>query len=277
MSQRLIILHTNDIHGRVNGVARIATMVKKIRAKNPDTPVFYVDAGDSQDRSSLLSKKTCGVAMHRLLGLVGCQAATLGNKCMRHYPMEIVQDYAGAGNFPILLANLLMPDATPIPGTTPAQLFQWGDFKLGVIGVTADDAAYVEAHHLRILPTLPRIKAIAEQLYANGAHSILLLSHMGLYVDYQLASHLQNEVQLIIGGHTHNLLPKGRQVGQVHIAHAGDYASYLGRIDAEWDGESLQIKKIQVLELGKEVRPSPEILAEIKALRAAIKNMPEDR
>ena len=34
----VIILHTNDIHGRVEGLARVATLVRQIRTENLQPP-----------------------------------------------------------------------------------------------------------------------------------------------------------------------------------------------------------------------------------------------
>jgi 2',3'-cyclic-nucleotide 2'-phosphodiesterase (5'-nucleotidase family) len=48
----LIILHTNDIHGRVEGLARVTTLVQQIRADNPGTPVLYFDLGDVEEPSA---------------------------------------------------------------------------------------------------------------------------------------------------------------------------------------------------------------------------------
>ncbi len=70
--QPLIILHTNDIHGRVEGLARIATLVEQIRIENPAIPVLYFDTGDIEENSIRLSNLTKGVAMYRLLNAAGC-------------------------------------------------------------------------------------------------------------------------------------------------------------------------------------------------------------
>jgi len=75
---RLTILHTNDIHGRVDGLARIATLVERIRAETPHA-VLFLDAGDVEETTNRLSNITKGAAMHRLLGAAGCDAATVGN------------------------------------------------------------------------------------------------------------------------------------------------------------------------------------------------------
>lgn len=44
---RLVLLHTNDLHGNVEAIARVATLVERIRAES-DCPVVYVDAGDEE-------------------------------------------------------------------------------------------------------------------------------------------------------------------------------------------------------------------------------------
>ncbi|HRC76055.1 MAG TPA: hypothetical protein PLO33_10275, partial [Kouleothrix sp.] len=63
----ITILHTNDIHARIEGLARIATLVARVRAGQPGTPALFFDAGDSEDTAVRLSNLTKGVAMHRLL------------------------------------------------------------------------------------------------------------------------------------------------------------------------------------------------------------------
>lgn len=49
MALQLIILHSNDIHGRVEGIARIASLVERTRTENPGVPVVYLDAGDVEE------------------------------------------------------------------------------------------------------------------------------------------------------------------------------------------------------------------------------------
>ncbi len=40
-SQRFITLHSNGIHGRIDGLARTATLVGRIRAEHHDQCVLY--------------------------------------------------------------------------------------------------------------------------------------------------------------------------------------------------------------------------------------------
>jgi hypothetical protein len=95
--QRIIILHTNDIHGHIEGLARVATLVERIRAENPGVPVLYLDAGDSEETTSRLSNLTKGAAMHRLLRVAGCAAATVGNASVQRYGPGVLADHEAAG------------------------------------------------------------------------------------------------------------------------------------------------------------------------------------
>jgi len=102
---RLTLLHTNDIHGRVDGLARIAALVERIREETPHR-VIYVDAGDVEETTTRLSNLTKGVAMHRLLSASGCEAAAVGNAVWLRYGPQAVPAEASAASYPLLLANL---------------------------------------------------------------------------------------------------------------------------------------------------------------------------
>jgi 2',3'-cyclic-nucleotide 2'-phosphodiesterase (5'-nucleotidase family) len=91
---------------------------------------------------------------------------------------------------------------------------------------------------------------------------------MGLSVDRQLAGDLQGEVALILGGHTHDLLPEGERIGDVAIAQAGEYAQHIGRVDALWDGEHFRVERMSVIPITEDIPPSTTVLAEVAAAGA---------
>jgi 2',3'-cyclic-nucleotide 2'-phosphodiesterase (5'-nucleotidase family) len=77
---------------------------------------------------------------------------------------------------------------------------------------------------------------------------------------------------LIIGGHTHDLLPKGEVVNGVLIAQAGEFAKALGRIDLGLnpeDGKILNIKS-QALNVPEDEEPDPAVLEATKALEKEV-------
>src|SRR5689334_9629437 len=123
---RVTLLHTNDIHGQVEGLARIATLVERIRAETPHR-VMYVDAGDIEETTTRLSNLTKGVAMHRLLSAAGCEVAAVGNATWLRYGPQVIADQARAATYPLLLANLV-----PVAGVHATTLIDG----VGFVGVT---------------------------------------------------------------------------------------------------------------------------------------------
>jgi 5'-nucleotidase len=274
--QSFIILHSNDIHGRVEGLARIATLVERIRSENPDRPVLFIDAGDIEEPSSRLSNLTKGKAMHRLLSLAGCDVVTVGNGGMMRYGYQVLEDYAAVARYPYVLSNLCMPDGSPLPGTQFTAMLQVGTLRLSMIGITADsidgDSVYETYFGLKALPSVEIIRELAAELRQKGAGAVILLSHMGLDADRKLASELQEEIEIIIGAHSHHLLPEGERVGRVLIVQAGNYAEYLGRLDIFWDDQQLVVQHVDVLPITDAIEQAPRILSEMNEIENEIEH-----
>lgn len=272
MAPSCIILHSNDIHGRLDGLARIATLVERIRADHPDVPVLYVDAGDSEDSTNRLSNLTKGAVMHRLLSLAGCDAAVVGNAATVRYGPQVLADHAALARYPLLLANLRLSDGTPVPGVQPSMRLDLGTLRFGLIGITADDIdAYENFFGLRTPPVLPLIRDIAASLRQDGADIVVLVSHMGLPRDRKLAADLQEDVAVIIGAHTHDLLPEGERIGDVLVAQAGEYAEHLGRVDLEWDDERLDTRA-SIIDIDASVVPSQKLMDEIDTITREVEH-----
>jgi 2',3'-cyclic-nucleotide 2'-phosphodiesterase (5'-nucleotidase family) len=267
----LIILHSNDIHGRDEGIARIASLVEQARRPHERTPVLFFDAGDVEEPSSRLSNITKGSAMHRLLSVAGCDAATTGNGAWLRYGPDVVREHATAACYPILAANLRMADGSLIPGARAAVLLETGPARLGVIGVTAGMHEFSGSFGLTAIPTLPLIRDLVASLRQDGADAVVLLSHMGLPTDRELAAGLQEEVIAVIGGHTHDLLPEGERVGRVLVAQVGRYAEHLGRVEIARAGNEWIATGASVIPVEGWIQSSPAILAETQLIEAECK------
>lgn len=256
---RIIVLHTNDIHGRVEGLARIATLVAQIRAENEGTPVFYFDLGDSEDYVNRLSSLTKGAAMHRLLDVAGCQATVVGNAILSRFGPEVLTEETTASSYPHLVANARYSDGRPIGGTQPSAIVRAGALSLGLVGMTAPTPNYERFFGVQILPTVSTIKEEAARLRHAGADAVILLSHLGGDADREIALDLQDEVPLILGSHSHELLPQGEWVGDLLIAQAGEYAQHLGRVDLHWDGVRLRARQASVIPVTEAIPPSAAV------------------
>jgi 2',3'-cyclic-nucleotide 2'-phosphodiesterase (5'-nucleotidase family) len=271
--QKFIILHSNDIHGRIEGLARIATLVERVRAENPDLPVLYLDAGDSEETSTRLSNLTKGVAMYRLLRAAGCAVATIGNGGLSRYSQYILPEYARAAGFPLLLGNLRNHDGSHPEGVQATTILNVGTFKLGIIGVTAPALGgepMYEDFGLNSPPVIPLAREIAAELRQQGANVVILLSHLGLPEDAMVSLEARNMFSLIVGAHTHNLIPAGVWTGKTLIAQAGEFAEHLGRLDLAWDGEQLQVERVSVIPVAEDIPPSPRVQAERAIIEAEV-------
>ena len=266
MQQRFIILHTNDIHGRVEGLARVATMVERIRGEHLDIPVLYFDIGDIEEPSFRLSNLTKGVAMHRLLSLSRCDAEVVGNGGIERYGYQILLDYASAASYPLLLANMFTPGGQLVAGVQAAATFQVGTCTLGAIGVTSQMGGMYALFGVSTPSVLPIIREHAAQLRQQGANVVILLSHLGLEADRELAADLQDDIPLIIGAHSHNLLPEGEQIGSMFIAQAGEYAQHLGQLELLWDGAQLHIQRAAMLPVTDDIPSAPLVMQEVAHL-----------
>jgi 5'-nucleotidase len=265
--QRLLIVHTNDIHGRVEALTRAATLVDRVRAENPDAAVVYLDAGDVEETTSRLSNLTKGAAMHRLLHAAGCRAVAVGNGAVLRYGVEVLPELAAAVPYPHLAANLFR-DGQLVEGVEARVLIDVDGVRLGVIGLTptAFGDIYEGIFGCERPPAAPVVREHARALLAEGADVVCLLSHLGLDEDRELAGELDRSVPLIIGSHTHTLLPEGERVGEVTISHAGELGGHVGIVEMRIADGHADVVGVRMLEVTDDVPQHPALLAEIDAI-----------
>jgi 2',3'-cyclic-nucleotide 2'-phosphodiesterase (5'-nucleotidase family) len=260
---RLTILHTNDIHGRERRIAQIATIVRGVRAASPH-PVLYLDAGDVEETTNRLSSMTKGVAMHRLLAQTTCDAATVGNACWLRYGPGVIADHARAASYPLLLANFV-----PVAGVVPSVLLG----KVGIFGLTAPfRTLFADTEWgFEKLDEFDVALRCARELRAQGAELVVFCSHLGLeepaesWDDRRLAGALQEELDVIVGAHTHDLLPEGEWIGDVLVTQAGSYGDHLGRIEV--DGAKMWAS---VAAVPDDTEPWPAVAVETAAIEAEV-------
>jgi 2',3'-cyclic-nucleotide 2'-phosphodiesterase (5'-nucleotidase family) len=263
---RLTLLHTNDIHGNVEGLARVATLVERIKAETPYR-VMYVDAGDVEETTTRLSNLTKGVAMHRLLSAAGCEVSVVGNAVWLRYGPQVIPAQAAVASYPLLLANL-----EPVEAVQPTALIDG----VGFVGVTDPFPEFlgIGLYGIAATDTVEAVRRGARELRERGAELIVCLSHLGYrrpltgnreiaVIDPELAEAVQGEVDVIVGAHSHDLLREGERIGSVLVAQTESHARYLGRI--EIDGAELRASVIPITE---DIPTHPLVLEAIAAAEA---------
>ena len=126
----ITILGTSDTHGNVwgysyedmaesdgDGLARISTYVKQVRAENPNT--ILVDAGDTIQGTimtdDLYSKDTAGHPVPAALNYMGYDAWTLGNHEF-NFGVDTLKAIIAQADMPVLAANIKNADGSYLTG-----------------------------------------------------------------------------------------------------------------------------------------------------------------
>ncbi len=239
---RLTILHTNDLHGRVEQVFRIAALARQIKQEVTASGGHCVlwDAGDAEDTILYESSMTKGRAMLAVLRGAGYDLETLGNATPLRYGPQTIAGLAEDFGRPLLCANMFEPDDDRlVAGLEPYTLQRYGDLTVGIIGLT-DPMAFYSFFKLKMGDPVQILPRLISEVCARGAQTIVVLSHLGSKKDQIVAENVAG-IDLIIGGHDHVELNPPLIVNQTLIAQAGDYGRYLGRLDLEIDPHSGRI------------------------------------
>ena len=114
------ILHTNDVHGRiveekgVIGDAKLATVIKEERAKNPK--VLVVDAGDAF-QGLPISNSSKGEERAKILNEIGYDAMAVGNHEF-DFGLDEAKKYKEILKFPLLSSNTYANNARVFQAST---------------------------------------------------------------------------------------------------------------------------------------------------------------
>jgi 2',3'-cyclic-nucleotide 2'-phosphodiesterase (5'-nucleotidase family) len=193
-----------------------------------------------------------------------------GNGAWLRYGPQVLADHAAAADYPLLVANLRALNGDLLVGVRPTVLLEMDGLRLGLVGLSANMPEYTAFFDISAVPSAALARELAAGLRQDGADAVIVLSHLSLAADRELAAALQDDVTAIIGGHSHDLLPEGEWVGRVLVAQAGQYAENLGRLDLTWDGERLAVARASTVPVTDAIPPSPRVLAEGEAVEAEV-------
>jgi len=255
----LELLHWNDLHGRYDALARLSARARQIR-EAADHPVLLLDGGDIEETSVRLSALTMGVAGWRMLGAAGVDAAVPGNGGLLRYGPDLLPRYAAALGSPPVVCDLERDGETPA-GAVPSRLLAAGDLRVGVVGIT-DYYPQYDGFGLTERGRVTAVRREATRLRRDGADVVVLLSHAGVNHDRGLSWSLRGLVDLVVGGHTHDLLLEGDRTQGLPIAQAGWNGEHLGRIRVEVDEDGARVVDLRLEEVGPDAPQDPAVLAE---------------
>jgi 5'-nucleotidase len=256
-NEKLTILHTNDVHSRLDpfpmdggrnqglgGVAARAQLIKEIRAQEAN--VLLLDAGDIFQGTPYFNFYK-GEPEIKAMSAMGYDAATIGNHDFDG-GLENLATQIKKGNFALINCNYDCNN-TPLENLVqPYKIFNKGKLKIGVTGVGIELKGLVPDNlcaNVVYNNPIERLNTIATQLKEKEKCDLIIcLSHLGYKYDDKKVSDkiLAKEtkyIDLIIGGHTHTFMPKPETVTNINgsdvvINQVGFAGINLGRLDFEF-------------------------------------------
>jgi 2',3'-cyclic-nucleotide 2'-phosphodiesterase (5'-nucleotidase family) len=273
----ITILHTNDMHGREQAMARLSHLARRFRAEAEARGDigFLWDAGDPLDRRFPLCSMTKGAALARVLNAMGYSLMTMGNDILLTYGPEAMAALTRRLDFPVLAANCRDGDGPLSAGLEESALFPIGEgATIGVFGLTAPWGGLYETFGLRFPDAHETARRIVASLRQGGAGLVIALSHLGLQDDKELVEAVDG-IDLVIGAHSHDLLENGVEHAGVLIAQAGQYAEALGIVEIELDPSTGRPRRVQatVQRVSPDEPADPLVLAALAEAEAEVESL----
>ncbi|MFI8688134.1 bifunctional metallophosphatase/5'-nucleotidase [Rossellomorea sp. NPDC077527] len=251
MRETIHIYHTNDLHSHLEHWPRIRDFLKQRKKKheNDGESVYLFDIGDHVDRWHPLTEATLGKENVELLNEAGFDAVTIGNNegITLDYD-DLNRLYEDAG-FDVIVGNLLDRSSKRPKWLETHRIYQTGSgMKVGVIGLTAYFKPFYQALGWNITSPMEELEKLVRELHP-AVDMIILLSHLGIRDDEMIGERFP-EIDVILGAHTHHVLPHGKEVKDTMLGAAGKYGHYVGHMMIEVDTVTMQVleKKAELYE-----------------------------
>ena len=257
----ITILHTNDTHSQIDplpdndkqypgkgGVARRATLVKRIRKENPNT--LLVDGGDVFQGTPYFNFYR-GEVEYKSMSMIGYDVVTLGN----HDFDNGVDALAAAmkfANFEFVSTNYDVR-GTPLENKVkPYVVRELGGVRVGLFGLGISPNNLITPANFKGVKHLDPVKmasGVVKLLRGQERCQLVVgMTHLGYYPnpkpgdvgDSQVAAQVDG-IDFIAGGHTHTfmkepVLVKQPSGGNTIVFQVGKSGIYVGRVDLKMRG-----------------------------------------
>lgn len=307
----LNILHINDVHSRIEpinrfdstcnaeddaagkcfgGIARVKTKIDERRKaiKGNGGNVVVLDAGD-QFQGSLFYSTYKGKAAAEFMNAIGFDAMAVGNHEFDDGP-DALNAFIDRVNFPVISGNTLAANNSVLAGKIPEVVkLDIGGQTIGIISVLATDTDETSSpgDDILIADEIAHLKDVVGRLEGEGINKIILVSHVGLPKDKEIAAAVSG-IDVIVGGHSHTLLSNIQKraegpypvrvdnpAGQsVPIVQAYAYSKYLGELRVTFDDAGNVIRSAgEPHLLDSSVAPAATLTPRIAELAAPIEEL----
>lgn len=273
-SQKLTIVHVNDVHGLLKyddynkaiGFGRLKAKVEELRAQNPN--LLFVNAGDTL-HGEVDVNLSQGEIMVNMMNLMGFDVMTPGNHDF-NYGYDRLLELKGMAKFPILGANIVKEaDGTSDFDPYIIKEFENG-LKVGIFGISTEETKFKSHPNntigIEFKDGIEVAKEVVAELKEKEVDLIVGLVHLGidgttLTTSKAIAENVEG-IDLIIDGHSHEEL--NETIGETLLVQSGSHLKNIGVVEIEIvDGKVNKEAKLIDFESAKEIVPDEAIEAEI--------------
>ena len=275
LSGQLVILHTNDSHGRIkeDGTSMGMSAVKYLanRYENAGASVLILDAGDTLHGLPIVTASR-GESAVNVMNAVGYSAMAPGNHDF-NYGYEHILELEEEMNFPVLAANVTYEaDGSLVFGAHI--VITCGEYTIGVFGMaTPETVTKTNPNNVVGLDfnedNLAGIaQAQCDELKELGCDIIICLAHLGDDVSstpYRSTDVLEQvtDIDLWIDGHSHSVLNDDGEAHLVNgtlVASTGEYTKNIGVVT--YDGAEFDAGLVHYADLCNTYEQDGEIITE---------------
>jgi 5'-nucleotidase len=288
----LHILHTNDIHSRVEsinrfdstcdaegeaegecfgGMARIKTAMDAKRAELGDN-VIVLDAGDVF-QGSLFFTTYEGAAEAEFMNGIGYHVMSAGNHEFNNGP-EGFASFIDLVDFPVISGNLDVSASEALNGKLgDTQIVEVAGERIGIVSALATDTVETSSPGPNVIfsDEIESLTADVAALEAQGVEKIIALTHVGARLDFEIAEAVPG-IDVVVGGHSHTLFSNDDEgtpayptmVGDTPVVQAYAYSKYLGHLTVTFDDDgAVTMAEGDPMLLDASVEPDADMLARI--------------
>lgn len=242
MLKTFYLYHTNDLHSHFFHWPQISTFLKGAREyhERRGEAMLQFDIGDHLDRADPMTEGTSGQGNVQLLNELAYDAVTIGNNEGITLEKKDLQHLYDAASFPVLVANLFDAQKQRPRNMISYQIFSLTNgLTIAAIGITIPFSTFYESLGWQVVDPFKQLEPLIRKV-REQADMVVLLSHMGLSFDQQMAREVDG-IDIILGAHTHHLLEQGVDVNGTVISQCGKFGDYVGEMKVSFDTDKNQM------------------------------------
>lgn len=273
---KLTILHTNDVHSRLEsfpmdgssnagkaGVAPRAALINKIRSEGNE--VLLLDSGDIFQGTPYFNMFD-GEPEIKAMQMMGYEACTMGNHDFDAGLENFQTKMRTYSKFPVVICNYDFRETVMEHSYVPYQVIKKGKLDIGITGVGIELSGLVPDKlygKTKYLDPIEEVNKTAHYLKKEKkCDFVICLSHLGdRYADNKVSDEIMaketENIDLILGGHTHRFFDAPRQYQnkagkKVLVNQVGWAGIKLGRLDYSFSrSRGQKLDNNQSLSIGK--------------------------